>query len=54
MKVNEQILDQHLDVIAELLNYSFGEVNSYQELTDKEKSIISEETFNKLFRNEDI
>ena len=53
MKVNKQILDQHLDTIAELLNYSFSEVNSYQELTDKEKSIISEETFNKLLRNEE-
>lgn len=49
MKVNKQALKENLDVIEQLLNYSFEDIRNYSELTDREKGIISEDMFDKLF-----
>jgi hypothetical protein len=35
-----------IEVLANHFNYSIKDINSYNELTNEEKSIISEEEFN--------
>ena len=50
VRINELIpLDR--DVLFALINhfkYSIKDINSYSELTDEEKNIISEDTWNKI------
>lgn len=40
---------EFFDILIEHLKYSIKDVNDYSELTEKEKEIISEETFNLIF-----
>lgn len=50
--INEEtsLTRQQKQSIIRLLNYSFEDINSYEELTDTERTLIDKETFNSLFQ----
>lgn len=40
-----------LFMLVDHFNYSVKDINSYNELTDEEKRIISEDTWNRIINN---
>lgn len=53
MKTNLNVNNLDADVLFALIdhfNYSIADINSYDELTEKEKMIISEDTWNKIIK----
>lgn len=49
VRINKNLLEE--DVLFALIDhfkYSVADVNSYDELTEEEKNIISEDTWNKM------
>ena len=52
MKLKADFSKEDLPILIRLINYSYADVEEYKYLTSKEKRIISEEEFNRLFESE--
>ena len=52
MKLKANFSKEDLLILIRLINYSYADVEEYKDLTSKEKQIISEEEFNRLFESE--
>ena len=48
MNIRKEIILEVFTVLVEHFQYSVSDINSYEELTAKEKEIISKEIFNIL------
>lgn len=51
MKINTEYLNDILNILIKHFEYSIADIKSYEELTSKEKEIISIEMWNKIINN---
>ena len=49
-KINKNLTQKQINAIEGLLNYSMGDIKSWDELTIAEKKIIDKQTFNSMFK----